>query len=364
MTNISFVKRRTKAVIIIMSLLSIIKAPVSGESKSVILGLYGNEDFYTEQAGQLSQYPNIEGSALFNYRTILSENLYLALTLNGDFITHFYPSLFFLDEENLQCGLIIETSAGDLNIDTYVNGSFFGNEFSSTYVYPGYAMEFAFGENDIQPLIGYKGAYLCQQIDNEDALFQSGWLGFTMDTALLELEINIGAGYEGWFEYPVYNSSGAVTNEIRQDFTAQADIYISWLTDYFFDWSLKINGSYRRSNANRYISGLPLNTSSEDRITASLAPGLNWSPSKYVNIAAEPLVKYSYYLNREALNKSGGLVGEKSYIVSIGGTLTADFTFIENIFLTFDINTQSDISNDFEFQNFNLKTRIGFEINM
>jgi hypothetical protein len=295
-----------KAIVIAILIVFTAMDLVNADSSTLLLGVYGNENIYLIPGNQPSQYPGVELFTLFDYRTAFLDSGFFALTAKGNAALNFSSLFFVRDEEFIKGILSIGLDPGEFGMTVSADASIAGNEYSSAYIQPRYSFEMTFGQEELSPFIAYEGSWLYQTVDVEDSLYQGGKLGLRLDSAFLEMETYLAAGYEAWFEYPVYDSSGADTNTLRQDILIKASSRFSGLLLCLMDWSLKAGGLYRLSNSNRYLSvPVLLDASSEDRFEAAIGGSLGLSPNKFIGFTLESEATGSWYLFREALTASG-----------------------------------------------------------
>jgi len=225
-----------------------------------------------------------------------------------------------------------------------------------------------FGDENktVRPFLSYEGYYLYQPTDIEDALFQGGLAGLVIQPGILtRYRISIGGGWEGWIDYPLYDSSGDDTGEMRNDALIKVQAEADGILGYFGNYRIKIASDIRFSNSNRYISSLShLEGNSESRVVLTEESNLGWSPKRQLNLQWGVRARQDLYFEREALDQNGSLTGETLNILFFGGSFQIDYTPNDRLYFVVGTYGGFSLSNDPGEKDWSFVIRTGIEFSL
>jgi hypothetical protein len=332
-----------------------------------ILGLYGDSYLHREAGSELENLGNLELEALVGYRSSLPWGGYLSLD-SGIGINDYFDNLEELNDEEtfwLELSLPVWNS-NRFVVETGFDSSLLGTSNMSPHFYPAWVLSWHFGEiNSVfQPYIAYQGSYLFMPSDDEDVFFEGGELGvLVVPSITFEAEFIIGAGWEGWYEYPIYGSGGEITSDTRHDVVLHLSGEVRGMLEYFVDYTLGVSSVVRLSNANRYLSATgELDENSASRLELKEEAGLIWSPNRYLNFMGSVYGIQEVFFHREALNGDYSPYGQILRVYLVGGKVKTDWTPNDVVYFLFETSGGYSFANDPEEEYWYLNFRVGVEL--
>ena len=332
---------------------------------NIAIGINGISTTYAQNDNNADTYGGIGINCLLGWRNPAFNGGYFSLSSNIDVSNYFLGINDINDFETISIETLIPSGKNRIGITGGFDSSYKGTGNYPEYFRPYYALKYYMikGEKKIEPFFSYKGYYLLEPKYYEDSFYQGGVLGFNYEPSILhEYKLELGAGFEIFPEYYLYDSLGNKTGTIRKDNIVSTDLELNGLIGYFFDYNITANFSLRLSNANRYITAINyLDKNSESRLSLTLKSNFGWSPDRRINIQISPYTGYEPYIGRNALDINGNLKGEKLWILTAGTDIQADYTFNNKIYFILKGSGAKNISNDPNESGYSLNLSGGIE---
>lgn len=330
-----------------------------------VLGAYGMGMVLSEGGSAADSAGSTGVSGLLGWRKPLSSGGYMAVNSSFDIRGYFIGIQEIDDDEMTALEISLPAGENRVKIEAGFSSSIFGTGSYPGYIRPDWKVEYNLQreKGKVQPYGAYRGYIFIQPGGNEDAFFQGGELGFSYRPSIrLGYEVNLGGGFEHWPEYPLYDDAGNTTGEKRRDYIINLQGKVEGLIGYFVDWQLDGSFMLRLSNANRYLESLTfLDENSESRLGINLETGVEWSPSRRMNLHIGPYAACDLYFEREALKEDGSLLGERLNVFTIGSTFRADWTADDRLYLVLQGSGARKYSNDNSETGWNLIIKGGLE---
>jgi hypothetical protein len=249
--------------------------PAHAYAPIVLLGVYGQELFSSDQSGQAG----IRGSALLSWRTLIADNASLALYARsvGEFSPLRDGQLY--DSHTLSLDALIRSRRGEIFLETGFLGSGNGTiEGQDPYLRPDWRIGYEHSGTDVLTAIAYSGYYCYQPGDTDDSLFQGLALGLTLDPSIrIRYGLEIAGGWETW------------TEGKRNDLLGSVEASAGGLIGYFHDWSVAAQGGVRWSDQ-----------SAESNLFFAVESGWAWSPHRRLSLELNAFAREELYLWPEA----------------------------------------------------------------
>jgi hypothetical protein len=249
--------------------------PAHGYAPTVLVGIYGQEFFSSDQSAQTG----VRGSALLSWRTLLSDSASLALYARsvGDLSPLQDGQLY--DSHTLSLDALIRSRSGRILLETGLLGSGNGTiEGQAPYLRPDWRVGYEHSGDHVVTAISYSGYYCWQPEDTEDSLFQGLTLGLALDPSVrLRYALELLGGWETW------------TEAGRDDLLGSVEASAGGLIGYFHDWSAAAQGGLRWSNQ-----------SGESNLFFVLESGWAWSPRRELSLEVDAFAREELYLWPEA----------------------------------------------------------------
>ena len=305
---------------------------------------------------------NIQLNGLFGWSTKLESGGYFALNSSAELNSYLYSPAEFSDTENLELEATFPLGPNRLDMKAGLGASLLG---TSAYARPDWQLKYSLerGRRKLRPYVAYEGYYLYQYAGSEDALYQGAEAGFAYRPSIrLGYQASLEGGWESWLEYPLYNSTGSLTQEKRGDLLVMAKGQLDGLIGYFLSWQLDSNAGLRWSNVNRYLENLSyLEVNSASNWFIYGGGSLKWSPNRKVDLQVGTFVRPEFYLEREALTEGGALSGEVLRVISTGLNARIDWTLNDRMYLVGTGSSSWLLSNDPNEERWNVTVGLGIE---
>jgi len=318
----------TGLLFVLISGISLLHA--EGFSPTVVLGAYGTGIVFSEGGSEADTTGSIGFCGVLGWRKPFTSGGYLAVNSSFDLTGYLVGIQEIYDEEMGYLELSLPSGGNRLKIGAGFSSSISGTGSLPTYFRPDWKAEYHFnrGRRKVQPFIAYLGYLLIQPDYNEDVFFQGGEAGFSFQPSIrYGYEVSFRGGWESWYEFPLYDEDGCTLEQKRQDYIISLSGNADGLIGYFIDWYIDGKVALRFSNANRYLE-VPskLDENSETRISVILEGGMGWSPTRHLNIQIGPYTARDFYIDREAVDDDGSLMGENLNVLTIGSSFRVDWT--------------------------------------
>jgi len=355
-------KKRLALLCIILCIVSLGSA--HGYDPTVVLGLFAEELIFPGN-GTAGYLTNIQLNGLIGWRTKLGSASYFALNASAELNNYLYSSPVSSDSENLEMEASFPIGPNRLDVMAGLGASLLGTVTASAYARPDWQIKYRLepGRRKLSPFIAYKGYYLYQHIDTDDALYQGVEIGFVYRPSVrLGYQTSLEGGWEGWLESALYDSAGNTTSDKRNDLLLKANGQLQGLVGYFVSWQLGSDVGLRWSNANRYVDSLSqLEENSESNWFINCEASLGWSPHRQVDFHVGAFVRQEFYLERKALTHEGDLSEQAMRVLSTGMNLRFDWTPNGRLYLVCEGAGSWRLSNDPNEELWNVTVGLGVE---
>jgi hypothetical protein len=316
---------------------------------TVVLGLFAEEIVFSETSAVV-YLTNIQLNGLFGWRIRKDSGITFSLNSRAEINGFLYDDLGFSDAEILEMKVSFPAGSGQLDIISSLDASLLGVFTESAYLHPDWHIKYLFdrGSRKLNPYLAYKGYYLYSQSDTDDGLYQGGEVGFAYRPSIRRAyEVSLEGGWEGWPDYPMFDSDGSLTKENRKDLLTTVNGSMEGLLGYFLNWELSGSVGIRWSTANRYLSSLSfLEENSENNVFLSEEGELKWSPHRRLDLQIGIYSQQTLYLGRQALTEIGALSGETLKVLTSGLSLRIDWTLNDRFYLVGSGTGTWRVSND------------------
>lgn len=317
---------------------------------TIVFGLYGTDTTYAQMRSKSETFGGIEVSGLLGWRTPTFNGGYFSLNSILSVFYYFFGIEELDDFESTSIEIAIPLQYNKIKIGGGLDSSFTGIGGYSRYFRPYWEAGYYSidGRKKVQPFFVYRGYCLKQPNFYEDSIFHEGELGINYSSSILRrYKILLKGGIERFTEYPLYDSSGDITGNKRNDYIASIAFEVNGLWGYFSDYRINVSISLVSSNANRYISIVNyLDEDSESNLTLLVESEIGWSPDRRINLQVSPYIGYEFYFNRDALDDLGNPSGKSLKIFTLGSSFRADYTLNNNFYFVIKSTGASKWAND------------------
>ncbi|RPJ06843.1 MAG: hypothetical protein EHM28_09245 [Spirochaetaceae bacterium] len=302
----------------------------------------------------------------YSLRTMAGESGYFATLVNAKAGTVAGDPLFFHDKELFSMELGLDTGDGRLIAATGLLSSMNGTLVDLSFYIPSWELKYYFQTERELPnvFISYVGNVKILPDEEEDLLFTGTEAGVEYwPTATSMYSVKIGAWWENWYEYTLYNFGGGPSGDLRNDFVSLLSLKAGGIYEFYLQWEMEVSAQLRISNANRYIPSLLFyEEASENNLMLSCKWTLDFTWNKFVNLKIIPGIGYQQYFARQALGDSGALLDENAYLVLAEGLFHFDWTFDDMLYYIIELSGRRDFSNDSEMDTWNYQAFLGVKI--
>jgi hypothetical protein len=212
----------------------------------------------------------------------------------------------------------------------------------------------------------YQGQLLYQPDASDDNFYEGARLGFTRTPASdFEYTVSLGGGWKLWPETFIYELGTGLTENMRNDLIIDVQSKLSGLWGFFTAWKLTSQVQYVYSQANRFLTTTTpnqINGRSEDKVSLLLSSELTWNPTRNFAFDLSFSGQPQFYLYREALDNNGELLGEKLWLVYLGGEIRLDWTPDNRFYLVLAGEGGINLANDPAEKNWFIKINGGVEL--
>ena len=289
----------------ILLLLCMGSLPSYGYEPTVLLGVYGQELFSSDQGTQTG----IRSSALLSWRTLVADKTSLGFYARSMVDLNFLGDAWCCDSHILALEAMVRAEGGRLLLEGGFSGSGNGTiEGQVPYLRPDWRIGFERFGADALCTIAYSGYYLHQPSDSDDALFQGLTAGVVMDPSIrLRYGMEILGGWENW------------TEQDRSDLLGSLKASVGGLIGYFVDWGIGAQGGLRWSDQ-----------SAESNLYFNLDSEWAWSPRRQVSLELSAFAREELYL----WSQTAADVSE----LSTGADFRADWTPNDRLYLVTELS--------------------------
>ena len=337
-----------KRVIFMISLLVSSALAAYALPPTLVLGGYTEGGASSTASVPGTPYSDVKLQGAFGWRQALAGGSYLAVasrTSIAPFLTTFSG---FVDNEFLNLELGLPSAANMLIFAAGANSSAENLTGVGSYARPAWSAEYRFARSDrgLQLSVSYLGSYLAEGLGSDDHLSQGVQLMLDKSTNVrLETYSAIEGTWELWTKQPVSSGTGIAT--LRQDWLAGLSAGARGFAGYTVDWSLGASGGVRFSDANIHEpTGSLLVLPGGSRFTAKGEGSLDWTPSRYFEVALSANLENDWYFSRPGVNPDGTLSTATLDAFAVGGGLKADWTPNNVVYLVIKANADRTFAND------------------
>ncbi len=320
---------RCKRLAGIFLLLFIGLIPSYGYEPTLLLGVYGQGLFSSDQGGQAG----IRTSALLSWRALVAERASLGFYARS--IADFDPREggWCCDSHTLALDALIRGEGRRVFLEGGLNGSGYGTiEDQAPYVRPDWTIGFERLGDDALTSVAYSGYYFHQPSGSDDALFQGLTVGLVVDPSIrLHYGMEILGGWEYWPE------------QDRNDLLGSLKASTGGLIGYFVDWGIGAQGGLRWSDH-----------SGESNLYFNLDSDWAWSPRRQISLELSAFAREELYLWSTA-------DPEGSNVFSTGVDFRGDWTPNDRLYLVTELSAARKYAGDPLENRWRLLARAGIE---
>jgi len=329
----------------------------------LLLGGGGGGTWYEEPDTGEEALPLAALNLRAGWRQSLETGGYFGFTAAGRLTGYLAEVSTFTDVEALDLILGLPLGAHRMELGAGLTASAMGTGDDPAHLRPEWRAELMLGRGKLHGEAEDLGSWLWQPADVEDVLSQGARLTAVLDPSIrLGFRGSLRGAWEYWPDFPLYDGTGAVSGERRQDGLGELELGLEGLAGFFFDWSLGVSTGLRWSNANRYLTVLGrLEENSESNGYAGAEAGFQWSPSRALGLQLDGFLRQEWYLERAALTAAGADTGERLRVLSAGFSLRGDWTPNGRLFLALEGSAGRRFANDPAEERWNVTLEAGVE---
>ncbi|MFW6139367.1 MAG: hypothetical protein ACOC7U_09365 [Spirochaetota bacterium] len=360
----------TKVSVIIFSLLclsSITRVYAENYPPTVILGGYARGVVYSQEEAPADYLGSFDINGLLGWRKPLTAGGYLAVSSSVSLSNYFLGVQQIDDQESLSVEAGLPAGNNTIILGAGFDSSLWGTGIYSEYFRPQWKTKYIIqrGRRKLEPYLAYKGRIFMQPQDIEDVFYQGAQLGFEYRPSVRHgYGLSLEGGWESWYDYPIYEETGDVADQKRNDYLFKLEGTADGLLGYFVDWKLQTALKLRLSNANRYIeteTPAVLESNTETSIEGTADFSLALSPTRKHNIQLTPYLSCKYYLERDALAEDGTRTGQNLKIATTGAEVRFDYTTNDEWYLVGKLSGAYRHSNEIFEKGWNISASGGLE---
>jgi hypothetical protein len=296
------------------------------------------------------------------WRRALAAGSYFGLTAAGRLAGYWSESSTFTDAESFELIAGFPLARARLELGAGLSASAMGSGEEAAHLRPDWRATLRFGEGPFRGELQYRGAFLWEPDAVEDVFSQGVQVAAGVDPSVrLGLRGGLQGTWECWPDTFLYDATGTATGQRRQDVVGGLEVKLEGLAGYFLDWRAGASAGLRFSNANRYLPALGLEANSESSWYLSADAGLQWSPTRRLNVLLESFLRHDEFLDRSALTASGTDTGETLRVLSGGFSLRGDWTPDSRLFVVLEGSAARRLANDPLEERWNVTVEAGVE---
>ena len=298
----------------------------------------------------------------FGWRQAFAAGGYFGLTAASRLVGYWSEASTFTDAESLDLIAGFPLARTRLELGAGLEASAMGSGDEAAHLRPDWRANLRFGSGSVHGELEYRGAFYFLPGEITDVFSQG-----IQATAVYERSVRLGlrsslqGTWEYWPDTFLYDVTGIATSQRRQDVVGGLEVKLEGLAGYFLDWRVGASTGLRFSNANRYLPALGLEANSESSWYLSADAGLQWSPTRRLNVLLESFVRRDGFLDRAALTASGTDTGETLRVLSGGFSLRGDWTPDSRLFVVLEGSAARRFANDPLEERWNLRVEAGVE---
>lgn len=324
-----------------------------GLKPTLVVGGTGGVGSYSFSPSPSRPYTDAGLSESFGWRQGLGPGSYVSIGSQASFAAYLTSLQGSLDSESLD---------GELGLPAGPNSLIFGAGFKSSlhnqsgygsYVLPYWTGEYRFRRNakGLQPSLTYGGRYVVQQLGSDNHFVEA--LGLKLDrssTVRFDGYLGLDTSWELWPQQHLFDSSGATTSALRQDYLLDLSAGAQGLVGYTLDWQAGVSAGLRLSTANEYLGAVSqLAEGSQTRFTQKGSGSLTWTPTRTFSATLSAQVQNDAYLSRKALDSKGVPSGTNLDVFSAAGAAAGSWALSGNTYLVITGQAARTFSNDPSF---------------
>ena len=272
----------------------------------------------------------------------LSAGEYYAITSRIE--ARIYDDLIAVDREHIH----LKMRLNSVSFEAGLLASIMETDRNQRYIHPNWRLgadiPVAGDDGDLE--LAYDGFLFSIPTTNGDLFFEGIRVGYRADPSLsFGYRVEIGGGWEYYYEQPLYTDGGGLSPELRHDVLLDLSATFDGMLGYFTEWGLSGGVGWRSSTAN-YATVDYLLTSTEDRIVASAGAEIFSSPHRSWTLEGTFSFDQTWYLFNPVNDINGGFGTQKLQVLDLAAGVRIDWSPIQRMYLVLAADGAYSLSND------------------
>lgn len=331
----------------------------------VNIGLFVSPEFVSDPDGAMDNSWHFGLNAGLGWRISVSDGGFISIV--SDVTGIIFGGATVQDQEFLRGKAAFPLGTNRIEPEISLTSSVLGFYGSDPFLNPQWNLGYRiFTDDENSSLVFIYVGYLVFLPETADDVFQEGIKAvLSLDPSIRwALDIEVGWGWEDWYETNVYQSNGSAEGQNRQDWIVDGSITMDGLIGYVTEWTWETRFAWRSSNANLYLGPDLFLPDTESRINLSMESGLDWSPIRTLGLHVSAYVDRAWYLERNAFDSQDLLTEELLSILDLGGNLRVDWNRFHRWYLFLEASGGFTFSNDPDQAGWRFQLFTGVEISL